>query len=202
LKKGWIMLAHPDEERIMPAEDIPLYGTHNQENVMAAAIVGSLHKLSCSQISQSIKSFEGLEHRLEKVSSINGIDFFNDSKATNVDATVKSVTSFKRKIILILGGRDKGGDFNKLKKALKKHVRRAILIGEAKAVIAQSLENSIPLDMASSISEAVQDGYKAAEPGDVVLLAPACTSFDMFQNFEERGDTFKKEVRKLEKETR
>jgi len=200
LNKGWIVVAHPDEVKLLKPSEIPLHGIHNQENVMASAIVGITHGLSPSQIAQSIQSFKGLEHRLEKVATIKGIDFFNDSKATNVDATLKSVTSFDQKIILILGGRDKGGNFKKLKKSLKKHVRKAILIGEAREKIADSLRRSISWETAASLKEAVRNGYDAAQPGNVVLLAPACTSFDMFQNFEERGDIFKKEVRELEKE--
>ncbi|MEA3421740.1 MAG: cyanophycin synthetase, partial [Acidobacteriota bacterium] len=151
------------------------------------------------KMKKSIKNFKGLEHRLEKVLTKQGVDFYNDSKATNVDATLKSIQSFKKKIILILGGRDKGEDFRRLRKTVENQVKRIILIGESRKKIEKALINTAPIDTVSSLKEAVRVGYSSAEPGEVVLLAPACTSFDMFQNFEERGEIFKKEVFTLTK---
>ena len=166
---------------------------------MASSLVGHIFGLSLSRIKESIKGFKGLEHRLEKVLTIKGVDFYNDSKATNVDAALKSIQSFNQKIILILGGRDKGGDFHKLEKAVQEKVKKIILIGEAKEKIARALNNTVLLESVSSLREAVRFGYSEASPGEVILLAPACTSFDMFHNFEERGRVFKQEVFALER---
>jgi UDP-N-acetylmuramoylalanine--D-glutamate ligase len=192
------VLQDKKEERLMRGAEIPLIGIHNQENIMASSLVGHIFGLSLQQIKESIKGFKGLEHRLEKVLTIKGVDFYNDSKATNVDAALKSIQSFDRKIILILGGRDKGGDFYKLAKAIREKVKKIILIGEAREKIARALNNTGPSESVSSLKEAVRAGYSEAGPGEVILLAPACTSFDMFQSFEERGKVFKQEVFALE----
>jgi UDP-N-acetylmuramoylalanine--D-glutamate ligase len=199
LQGDWIVLSNTKEEELVRASEIPLLGIHNQENIMASALVGNILGVPLFRIKDSIKNFKGLEHRLEKVTTFKGIDFYNDSKATNVDATLKSIQSFDQKIILILGGRDKGGDFKKLKKPIKKRVKEVVLIGEAREKIQKALKGTVPMKMASSMEEAVSLGYSLAEPGDVVLLAPACTSFDMFQNFEERGTVFKQKVLSLER---
>lgn len=192
-----IILSDVKKEEVIKASEIPLFGIHNQENVMASALVGHIFGLSISQIRESIKTFKGLEHRLEKVLTLKGIDFYNDSKATNVDATLKSLQSFNQKIILVLGGRDKGGDFEKLREVIKEKVKKIILIGEAKEKIRKALDSVVDFNDSSSLKEAVQAGFSEAKPGEVVLLAPACTSFDMFKNFEERGKIFKKEVNNL-----
>lgn len=199
LQGDWIVLSNTKEEELVRTSEIPLFGIHNQENIMASALVGNILGVPLFKIKDSIKNFKGLEHRLEKVTTFKGIDFYNDSKATNVDATLKSIQSFDQKIILILGGRDKGGDFKKLKKPIKKRVKEVVLIGEASRKIQKALKGTVPMKMASSMEEAVSLGYSLAEPGDVVLLAPACTSFDMFQNFEERGTVFKQKVLSLER---
>jgi UDP-N-acetylmuramoylalanine--D-glutamate ligase len=194
----WVVLQDKKEERLLRSAEIPLIGIHNQENIMASSLVGHIFGLSLRQIKESIKGFKGLEHRLEKVLTIKGIDFYNDSKATNVDATLKSIQSFDRKIILILGGRDKGGDFHKLAKAIREKVKKTILIGEAKEKIARTLNNTVPSESVSSLREAVRAGYSEARPGEIILLSPACASFDMFQSFEERGKVFKQEIFALE----
>jgi len=199
LQGGWIFLSEKKDERLMHVSEIPLLGVHNQENVMAASLVGSIFGIPLTRIKKSIKSFKGLEHRLEKVLTLKGVDFYNDSKATNVDSTLKSIQSFNKKIVLILGGRDKQGDFTKLRTPIKKKVKKIILIGEAKEKIEHVLKGSVPMEKGSSLGDAVRIGYSTAQPGEVVLLAPACTSFDMFRNFEERGEVFKKEVFTLEK---
>jgi len=201
IKDDWIILAGEEEEKFMKTSEIPLLGPHNQENIMASALVAHVLGIPLSKVKKSIQSFEGLEHRLEKTLSINGIEFYNDSKATNVDATLKSIQSFKNKIVLILGGRDKGGDFTKLRVPIKEKTRAVILLGEATEKIKKELKNTVPLHCVSSVKEAVDTGYSLAKPGEIVLLAPACTSFDMFQNFEERGRSFKQEVRNLKEMT-
>ncbi len=200
LNGDWIVLSNKEEEKLIKTSVIPLLGIHNQENIMASALVGHILGIPLSRIKEPIKNFRGLEHRLEKVATIRGVDFYDDSKATNVDATSKSIQSFDRKIILILGGRDKGGDFKKLRKPVKENVKRIILLGEAREKIRATLRGIVPMETVSSIEEAVRLGYSRAKPQEVMLLAPACTSFDMFQNFEERGKVFKREVLSLEKE--
>ncbi len=196
IEKDWIVCTNGKEERIIHKSDIPIRGAHNQENVMSSMLIGFLFGVSSQGMRETIKSFEGLEHRLEEVASLQNVVFYNDSKATNVGATLKSLQSFDRKIILILGGRDKGGNFELLKKPVEEHVKKVLLIGEAKEKIARALKNGneVPLESVSSLREAVEQGFAAASPGEIVLLAPACTSFDMFQNFEERGQEFKREI--------
>ena len=183
----------------MKTTEVLLFGIHNQENVMAALLVGHLFLLPLEQIRESIQGFEGLEHRLEKVTTIDGVDFYNDSKATNVEASLKSLLSFSRPVILIAGGRDKGGDFARLKETVEQRVKKLILIGEAADKLAAALEGAAPISEASTLEEAVDKSFSQAAPGDVILLAPACTSFDMFQNFEERGRNYKDMVFQLKK---
>jgi len=200
IQGDWIILKDKGEERLIKTSDIPLFGIHNLENVMAAALVSHILGVPLPRIRESVECFQGLEHRLEKIMAIKGIDFYNDSKATNVDAALKSIQSFERKIVLILGGRDKGGDFKKLKEQVAEKAKHVLLIGEAEEKIRNALEGSVTMTPVSSLKEAVRAGYALAEAGEVVLLAPACTSFDMFQNFEERGRVFKQEVLSLAKE--
>lgn len=200
IRGDWVILKDKGEERLIKTSDIPLFGIHNLENVMAGALVSHILGVPLPSIRESVESFQGLEHRLEKITAIKGRDFYNDSKATNVDAALKSIQSFERKIVLILGGRDKGGDFKELREQVAKKVKYVLLIGEAKEKIKKALEGSVPMTPVSSLKEAVRVGYAQAEAGEVVLLAPACTSFDMFQNFEERGRVFKQEVLSLAEE--
>lgn len=197
LKEGWIVLRDEKEEKFLRTSEVPLPGLHNQENVMAAALVGHCLSVSSHHMRSSVRSFSGLEHRWEKVLTLRRVDFVNDSKATTVDATVKALRSSDKKIVLILGGRDKGADFAQLRKPVKEKVKKVVLLGEAKEKIRSSLRNVVPMEEASSLREAVSLSFASASPGDLVLLAPACTSFDMFKNFEARGRAFKKEVRRL-----
>jgi UDP-N-acetylmuramoylalanine--D-glutamate ligase len=198
LRDGWITLRDGEkEERLMKPAEIPLPGLHNLENVMAAALVGRILGAGIRTMRSSIRSFSGLEHRLEPVLSLHGVDFINDSKATTVDATIKALQSFERKIVLILGGRDKGADFRLLRRPVRRVVKKVILLGESKAKIAAALRGIVPSSEARTLGEATRLAFAAARRGEVVLLAPACTSFDMFTNFEARGRAFKREVRKL-----
>jgi UDP-N-acetylmuramoylalanine--D-glutamate ligase len=203
LRDGWIILRDDDgEQRLMKAADIPLPGLHNQENVMAAALVGSVLGVPSPSMRNSIRKFSGLEHRLEDVLTLRGVRFINDSKATTVDATVKALQSFDRRIVLILGGRDKGADFRLLRRPIRSNVKKVLLLGEATAKIAAALRGRVPMAEATSLREAVRLAFAAASRGEIVLLAPACTSFDLFKNFEERGRTFKREVRRLAESVR
>jgi UDP-N-acetylmuramoylalanine--D-glutamate ligase len=198
LKNDWIVLSQGDEKKVIEKAALPLLGEHNLENVMASVLAGFLFSVPQSRMRDSILDFPGLEHRLEKVLNLDGIDFYNDSKATNVEAALTALASFDRKIILILGGRDKGGDFTQLRKSVQEKVKKIILIGEARGLIRKALDATAPLSDVESLREAVAEGFAAAQRGDIVLLAPGCTSFDMFSNFEERGRIFKKEVLALE----
>lgn len=191
LKDGWITLSNGEEEHLMRPSEIPLMGEHNTENVLASALVGSLLGLPLSQVRESILSFQGLEHRLERVLSLNGIEFYNDSKATNVDASLKAIQSFNNKIVLILGGKDKEGDFTKLNESIQKRVKSIVLLGEAKDKIRKALNGTVPMTEAASMAEAVDLAFSLAEKGETILLAPACTSWDMYDNFEQRGKDFK-----------
>ena len=198
LRDGWIVFRDGgEEERLMKPGEIPLPGLHNIENVMAAALVGRILGAGIRTMRSSIRSFSGLEHRLEPVLSLRGVDFINDSKATTVDATIKAVQSFKKRIVLILGGRDKGADFRLLRRPLRRIVKKVILLGESKTKIATALRGVVPAAEARTLGEATRLAFAAARRGEIVLLAPACTSFDMFTNFEARGRAFKREVRKL-----
>lgn len=199
IKGGWIVFSDAQEERLMETSAIPLLGMHNLENVMASALVGRLLGVPISRIRQSILAFKGLEHRLRFVTSFKGITFYNDSKATNVDACLKAIRSFETKIILILGGKDKKGDFEKLRGDISGSVKAVILLGEAKKKIRKVLKDAAPMKDASSMAEAVGQAFAAAEAGEVVLLAPACTSWDMYDNFEQRGEDFKRCVYALQK---
>lgn len=197
LKDSTIWLKLEEELPVIKTKEVKLRGGHNLENVMAAVVVSSLAGADLPVIKQTVKNFRGLEHRLEEVRTINRVLFVNDSKATTVAATIRAVQSFNRPIVLILGGRDKGGDFSPLRRALKNKVKKVLLIGEAKEKIKPVIGGICPVEEAGSFRELVEKGYQAASPGDVVLLAPACTSWDMFRNFEERGRLFKKEVNNL-----
>jgi len=194
LKDSWFVFSDGREKKFISAPEIPLLGPHNQENTMSAALVGHILGINIQSIRSAVKHFKPLEHRLEKVITLDGIEFYNDSKATNVDAALKAIQSFDKSLILILGGRDKESDFTPLRESVKQHVKLLILIGEAKDKIKQSLQGTAPTVDVSSMAEAVSQAYSSARRGDVVLLAPACTSFDMFESFEHRGTSYKKEI--------
>jgi UDP-N-acetylmuramoylalanine--D-glutamate ligase len=199
IEGNWIKLENQRPYKLMKLDEIPLPGIHNRENIMASALVGHVLGIPVSSIKKSIQGFKGLEHRMEKVLELGGVAFYNDSKATNVDASLKSIQSLSPPIVLLLGGRDKGGNFELLRKSIKKRVKTVILIGEAADKIAKSLNGTVPLKKASDLREAVRLAFSTAVPRGIVLLAPGCTSFDMFKDFEERGKIFKKEVYALKK---
>ncbi len=194
---GSIFLRDNEESRIMPVSEIRLPGSHNLENVMASCLIGHVFGVPPAMMRRSIRGFSGLEHRLEKVASVRRVEFVNDSKATTVDATIKALQSFDKRIVLILGGRDKGADFTRLRKPVREKVKKIILLGEAREKIKHALRKTAPMEEVSNLKSAVRLAYESAGPGEVVLLAPACTSFDMFKNFEVRGRAFKREVWRL-----
>ncbi len=192
-----IVLRLNGEEEAYALKDVPLKGIHNVENMMAALLAARLWGAPPEAIRSVLSRFQGLEHRLEFVREIGGVRFYDDSKGTNVGSVVKSLQSFTEPVILIAGGKDKGGDLGPLKEGIRSRVRRMILIGEARARMAGELGGLTETSMAESLEEAVLLAYRTAGRGDVVLLSPACSSFDMFKDYKERGRVFKDAVRKL-----
>ena len=187
-----------DGERILMSRDeMKLRGTHNVENVLAALAAGLACGVAPESLRETVRNFAPVEHRLEEVTEIEGVRFINDSKATSVDATAKALEAFAvatGKIVLILGGRGKHAPYAPLTELIKASVRRMILIGEDASTIESEIGAAAPYEHASDMRDAVEKGFAAAQPGDVVLLAPACASFDMFESFEHRGRVFKEEV--------
>ena len=181
-------------EKVMPLSGIPLKGAHNVENVLAAVVAARLAGASATAIRHAIESFQAVEHRLEFVAAVNGIEFYNDSKATNVDATAKAVAAFDSGIHLILGGKDKGSDYTLLAQLLRARVRAVYTIGSAAAKIESQLRGIVSIQSCETLDNAVSAAAAAARPGEVVLLAPACSSFDQFENYEHRGRIFKELV--------
>jgi UDP-N-acetylmuramoylalanine--D-glutamate ligase len=196
---GWIVAKlNGSTERICPVTEITLRGQHNVENVLAATACALWTGMSPSSIRRGIAAFRGVPHRIERVHDDRGVVYYNDSKGTNVDSTIKALESFTEPVILIAGGKGKGQDFAPLAEAARGRVRRAILIGQDRVRIRAALEPAgIPAEDAESMDDAVRRAREAAQVGDVVLLSPACASFDMFRNFEHRGDVFKSVVRAL-----
>jgi len=178
------------EERF-PLRHVKIQGVHNKENMMAAVAVAKSAAIEREVIQRTLEAFPGLEHRLEFVRQKDGVRYYNDSKGTNVGAVVKSVAGFSDPVILLAGGVDKGGDYGVLRDGIKQKVRRLILFGAAKQIIAAALGDLTETVIVDDIQSAVRDAAAHAQPGDVVLLSPACSSFDQFQNYAERGKVFK-----------
>ena len=174
-----------------------LPGRHNLENLLAIVLAGLALGIETSVIQRTINEFKGLPDRLEQVAELNEVTFYNDSKATNVDAAVRAVMSFDRPLILIAGGRHKGADYSPLVSAARGRVKKAIFLGEAKGLLADSFEGAIPFSMADDMEDAVFEAFSMAESGDAVLLAPACSSFDMFSDYSHRGRVFRGAVKGL-----
>jgi UDP-N-acetylmuramoylalanine--D-glutamate ligase len=187
------------ETVLVVRKDIGLRGSHNIENVLAASAAARLAGAEPAAIAEGVRTFAGVEHRIEYVATISGVEYFNDSKATNVDATLKALDAFPGNVLVILGGKDKGSNYGILRQALRDHARMALLIGSAADKIETDLAGVIPVERAETLARAVELASRHARPGDVVLLAPACASFDQFENYEQRGRVFKQLVRELEK---
>src|SRR5579872_4719344 len=189
------------QREILDVADIPLKGAHNLENVLAAVCSSTLMGCAPEKIRQAVHGFKAVEHRLEFVATVRGVGYYNDSKATNVDATIKALESFPANIHLILGGKDKGSDYTVLNDLLRQRVKRVYTIGAAAAKIESQIvssKNGGPeLVHAETLENAIRKANAAAQPGDVVLLAPACASFDQFKNYEHRGKVFKEIVKGL-----
>jgi UDP-N-acetylmuramoylalanine--D-glutamate ligase len=184
------------QKEIMQVAEIPLKGAHNLENVLAAVCAGALMGCAPEKIRQAVRDFKAVEHRLEYVATIRGVDYYNDSKATNVDATIKALESFPANIHLILGGKDKGSDYTVLNDLLRQRVKRVYTIGAAAAKIESQIKG-VEVVHAETLENAIRKANAVAQAGDVVLLAPACASFDQFKSYEHRGKMFKEVVRGL-----
>ncbi len=186
-----------DDQAYIDRKDIALLGEHNLLNVLAALNVADYYNLPQKHIKGLLKRFSGIEHRLEYVRTLDGVDYYNDSKATNVESVKYALKSFTKPVIIILGGRDKDSDFSLLLPLLRKHAKKAIIIGEAADKIQNVIDGIINYSHANSLKDAVLQAKNDATAGDVILLAPACASFDMFDNYEHRGNIFKTIVNSL-----
>jgi UDP-N-acetylmuramoylalanine--D-glutamate ligase len=199
---GWIVNRQQDRaERLVPLEAIHLLGAHLVADVMAAATVGAIAGAAPAAMTAAVDAFRGLEHAMELVGDFRGVRFVNDSKATNVESALRSIESFQRDLVPIVGGRFKGGDLGLLRLPLAARAKAVIAIGEAAPLVRDALSDVVVVHMAESLEKAVRLAYELAQPSGVVLLAPACASFDMFRDYAERGRKFKEEVGRLSRET-
>ena len=198
VRDGQILFRDASGQReIMLVSEIPLKGAHNVENVLAGVCAGALMGCEPAQIRGAIENFKAVEHRLEYVATIGGVEYFNDSKATNVDATIKALESFPKNIHLILGGKDKGSDYTVLNDLLRERVKRVYTIGAAAEKIESHIKSAAEVVHAETLENAIRRAFAVALAGDIVLLAPACASFDQFQSYNHRGRVFKEVVHSL-----
>ena len=198
LKDDFIIYSKPDgSKECYPVDMIHLPGLHNIENVMAAVVVARFCGCSQESIVEAVSEFRGLPHRIEFAGEKNGIKFFDDSKGTNVDAVIRALETFSTPVILLLGGRDKDGNFEALQPLIESKTRQVILFGEARDRILPQLGAARPMSKEPTLKAAILRAYRDAEPGDIVLLSPGCASFDEFANYKERGNFFKDVVRNL-----
>lgn len=198
LRGPHIMRKFEGEEVVVSTDEISFTGSHNLENILSAIAIASLYRLEREAVREALLEFKGLPHRCEPVARIRGVDFINDSKATNEGAVKSCLESIAQPIILIMGGKNKGTNFLYLRNVIKEKIKRVILLGEAKRVIKAQLDTICPLSEVENMRDAVREAFNKAQKGDCVLLSPACASFDQFKNYEERGEVFKEEVRKLD----
>ena len=198
IKNGQMNLQAGNETLRMSIYDFALKGIHNQYNTMAAGLAAVTIGIRKDKIREAVQSFESLEHRMEFVSTVRGVDFINDSKATNVNSTWYALESMQKPVILILGGVDKGNDYSLMRELVKKKVKAIVCMGLDNRKIHEAFQNDVPVIVnTGSAREAVKSSFHLANKGDVVLLSPACASFDLFKNYEDRGKQFKEAVRDL-----
>ena len=188
------------DQVLVPLSAVKLLGRHLLADVVAAAAVASLAGVDPEAMTRAVQGFTGLEHALEPVGELGGVRFVNDSKATNIEAALRAIQSFGRGLVVILGGRFKGGDFADLRDALRERSAAVVAIGESAPLIHAALATSVPVHDAADMVAAVRTAFAIAKPGDTVVLAPACASFDMFRDYAERGRVFKREVLRLSEE--
>ena len=200
IENEWIVDRGRDRtERLVPVDAIHLLGPHLVNDVMAAATVGAIAGVAPAATTVAVDTFHGLEHAMELAGEIRGVRFVNDSKATNVDAAKRSIESFDHGLVPIIGGRFKGGDLRLLREPLIARAKAVVAIGEARPQVREALSGAIDVHDADSLADAIDRAYALAQPSGVVLLAPACASFDMFRDYAERGRRFKEEVKRLQK---
>jgi UDP-N-acetylmuramoylalanine--D-glutamate ligase len=181
----------------VPIGAIHLLGPHLVADVMAAATVGAIAGATPAAMTAAVESFRGLEHAMELVAEVDGVRFINDSKATNVESALRSIESFDRGLVTIVGGRFKGGDLRLLREPLARRATAVVAIGEARPLVHAALEGAVDVHDAVSLEAAVDQAFALARPDGVVLLAPACSSFDMFRDYAERGRRFKEQVERI-----
>ncbi len=187
-------LASCDEE-FLNVSNLKLMGRHNLENAAAAALAAMAAGASPETVQEALNRYQGAAHRLEHIGTMHGVDFFNDSKATNVDAVIRAVESFSKPVVLIMGGLDKGGNFQALREVLARHAKKLIVMGKAATRIQSALGDTVPTISAASMADAVKQAYRVASPDNVILLSPGCASFDMYDNYAQRGEDFRKAVK-------
>jgi UDP-N-acetylmuramoylalanine--D-glutamate ligase len=198
VENGWLCVRWDGKEhKIIPTDEIRIPGPHNLQNASAAAIAAMIMDVKPEVVNRVLRTFAGVEHRLEPVGQVAGVSFVNDSKATNVDSVCYALKSLSTPIFLILGGRDKGGSYVPIIDAAQGKVKGAVALGEAREKIFNALGKAFPIQFVMSMEEAVEKCFEMASPGETVLLSPGCSSFDMFDNFEHRGRVFKTAVKSL-----
>jgi UDP-N-acetylmuramoylalanine--D-glutamate ligase len=198
VERDWIVdRGRECTDPLVPLQAIHLLGPHLVDDVMAAATVGKIAGAEPRTMTAAVDAFQGLEHAMELVAVVDGVRFVNDSKATNVEAAVRSILSFENGLVPIVGGRFKGGDLTRLREPLGTRARAVVAIGEAKGLIREALAGVVPVHDAGSIADAIERAHELARPDGVVLLAPACASFDMFDDYADRGRRFKQEVERI-----
>jgi len=203
LENGALRVALPGKmDERFSLKDIRLPGLHNLENIMAALLLSLDAGAAPGVCREVLARFPGLPHRLERVAKIRGVDFYDDSKGTNVGAVARSLTFFEQPVILIAGGRDKDSDFSLLSPLIRERVKALVLMGETRELLARTWNGLVPAYLADDMRMAVTRAWKLAQPGEVVLLSPACASFDMFKDYAQRGETFQKEVEELRDATK
>ncbi|MCX6836072.1 MAG: UDP-N-acetylmuramoyl-L-alanine--D-glutamate ligase, partial [candidate division Zixibacteria bacterium] len=195
---GWLYARiHGTERRVVKCDEIAIKGPHNLQNAAAAVTMAAQFGVTPEVMARVLTSFPGVEHRLERAGVVAGVAFINDSKATNVDSVRWALRSMETPVYLILGGRDKGAEFEQIAEAGRDKIRAIVAIGEAKGKIFDALGRDIPTQFADSLEEAIRKCFEMAHPGETVLLSPGCASFDMFDNYEHRGRVFKQTVLNL-----
>lgn len=198
VRSGSVLLKEGKSEKlIIKEEDSSIKGKHNLDNIACCALVSKIMGVEEDVIRKAVGSFKGLSHRFQRVRVLRGVEFIDDSKATNIDATKWALESVDKKVVLIAGGRDKGGDYSTILPLIKEKVKLMVLIGEAAGKIKKAFLGEVPIAMAKDMAEAVKKSFSAASSKEAVLLSPMCSSFDMFSSYKERGDVFKKEAEKL-----
>jgi UDP-N-acetylmuramoylalanine--D-glutamate ligase len=198
IEDGWIVDREKTKTaKLVPLDAIHLLGPHLVNDVMAAATVGAIAGAAPAAMTAAVDSFEGLEHAMELVGEIGGVRFVNDSKATNVDAALHAIESFDGGLVPIIGGRYKGGDLRLLREPLKRRARVVVAIGEAAPLVTDALAGAVDVHHSKTFEDAVKEAFARAKPNGVVLLAPACSSFDMFRDYKDRGDSFARAVKQL-----